>query len=342
MSANTLQVGDSFGDYRTVKLLGRGGMGEVWLLESAGAGVRVAAKILDPSCAASHESRKRFVREATLAMAVKHPNIVDVYDVGEDPDTGLAYIMMEYMPGGTLSGRIKSQGPFPVVEALSIARSLASALAVAGRKGIVHRDIKPSNIMFAADGTPKLSDLGIARVERQSAEEPDADNATVTQTGAILGTPAYMSPEQMLDAHAADSRADIYSLGVVLFEMLTGERPYKDATVFQLMAKAVSGEQMPSVRSRRADVPEGVSQLVAMMCEHDVGKRIQDAGKVVDLCESLIEACKRKTQRRKTAVTRPVMHRPAQDALPPVWLMTLAAFSVFVVFLLLFLRNGGR
>ena len=330
MTGKTLHAGDSFGDYRAVRLLGSGGMGEVWLLESPGTGVRVAAKILDPGSAASHESRRRFVREAMLAMEVKHPNIVNVYDVGEDPDTGLAYIMMEYVPGGTLSDRIKSQGPFPVVEALSIVRSLAGALAVAGRRGIVHRDIKPSNIMFAADGTPKLADLGVARVEPSSSGEQDAESATVTQTGAILGTPAYMAPEQMLDAHAADSRADIYSLGVVLFEMLTGERPYRDATVFQLMARAVSGEQIPGVRTRRPDVPEGVAQLVSMMCESDVGKRIQTADQVVDLCERLLAASRRAGRAPVEGTSR-----------PPIALATLAAFSVFVVFLLLLIRNGG-
>ena len=270
-----LQPGDTFGDYRVLKLLGTGGMGSVFLLENAGGG-QVAAKILDPATASDHEARKRFLREAQLALGVKHPNLVEAYDVGEDPKTGLCYILLEYVSGGSLADYLKRNGALPVEDAVVVVRAMASVLELAREKGIVHRDIKPANIMFAADGTPKLADLGIAR---KSVAE-DLKTTTLTQTGAMIGTPAYMAPEQMLDAHNVDARADIYSLGVVFFEMLTGERPNKDDTAVQLMAKAVKGEPLPDVRTLRPEVSASLAQLLNMMVSPDKEGRISTPGQI--------------------------------------------------------------
>ena len=268
-----LKRGDPFGDYRVVSLLGQGGMGSVYLLESA-SGTRVAAKILDPSISGDHEARKRFLREAELALGVKHPNLVETYDVGEDPDTGLCYILMEFVPGGSLADRLKA-GPLPIDEAIRITSEIASVLELAREKGIVHRDIKPANIMFGADGTAKLADLGIARGAAAGAE-----TTTVTRTGMMMGTPAYMAPEQMFDAHRVDSRADIYSLGIVFYEMLTGVRPNKDDTVVELMAKAVKGERLPDVRKMRPEVSASVAKLISLMCEMKTERRVQTAAEV--------------------------------------------------------------
>ena len=272
-----LNPGDRFGDYRVLKLLGKGGMGSVFLLENA-AGGRIAAKILDPATASDHEARKRFLREAQLALGVKHPNLVETYDVGEDPDTGLCYILMEYVPGGDLAGRIEQKGALPIGEATRIAYEIASVLELARQKGIVHRDIKPANIMFGADGKAKLADLGIAR-----SGFGGAGMTTVTQTGMMIGTPAYMAPEQMLDAHNVDCRADIYSLGIVFYEMLTGRRPNKDDTVLQLMAKALKGEPLPDVRTLRPEVSAALAQLIGLMTEKDVAKRIPTPAKVMEI-----------------------------------------------------------
>ena len=272
-----LNPGDMFGDYRVLKLLGKGGMGSVFLLENAG-GARIAAKILDPAEAGDREARKRFLREAQLALGVRHPNLVETYDVGEDPDTGLCYILMEYVPGGDLAGRIEQKGALPISEATRIAYEIASVLELARQKGIVHRDIKPANIMFGADGKAKLADLGIAR-----SGFGGAGMTTVTQTGMMIGTPAYMAPEQMLDAHNVDCRADIYSLGIVFYEMLTGRRPNKDDTVLQLMAKALKGEPLPDVRTLRPEVSAALAQLIALMTEKDVAKRISTPAKVMEI-----------------------------------------------------------
>ena len=136
-------------------------------------------------------------------MKVHHRNLVEVYDVGEDPQTHLCYILMEYVGGGTLSGLLKRRGRLEIREAVAITIHIAGALAAAHRHGVVHRDIKPDNIMFAADGTPKLADLGIARVSDGEAE------TTLTKTNMIVGTPAYMSPEQMLNSHGVIGRAHV-------------------------------------------------------------------------------------------------------------------------------------
>ena len=286
--------GDRFGDYVVIRRLGKGGMGEVWLLRSP-SGVEVAAKILNAAYSADHAARRRFLREAELARGMNHPNLVATYDVGEDPETGLCYILMEYMPGGTLADRLKAKGAMDVVDAVSVLRAIASVLELGRMNGIVHRDIKPANIMFAANGTPKLADLGIAR-----GTPSDVEVTTVTQTGAMIGTPAYMAPEQMLDSHHVDTRADIYSLGVVFFEMLTGERPNKDDTVIQLMAKAVKGEPLPDVRTLRPEVSASLAQLLNLMVVPDRNGRIQTPGQVASAIDAIRRTGKFDTPRLRS------------------------------------------
>ena len=303
----TFSEGDSFGDYRVVHQLGKGGMGAVWLLRSS-SGAEVAAKILDEESSSDHTARKRFLQEAELTIGLRHPNLVATYDVGEDPDTGLCYILMEYVPGGTLADRIKAHGPMRMAEAVEIVRSIAAVLEFGRRHGIVHRDIKPANIMFSADGTPKLADLGIARTNKGG-----SDTTTVTQTGIMIGTPAYMSPEQMIDSHHVDTRADIYSLGIVFFEMLAGERPNKDDTVIQLMARAVKGEPLPDIRTLRPEVPAALAQLLNMMVAPDKTRRISTPGQIVDAVDSINRTGKPETV--KPHAQKP--EAPAPSAEPP-------------------------
>lgn len=277
-----LREGDMFGNYRVVKRLGKGGMGEVWLLKGADADAWFAVKILDSESSKDHESRKRFVREATIAMEIKHQNLVQVFDVGEDPDTGLDYILMEYIPGGTLKDVIRESGALPVRDALKITAAIASVLEVIGQRGIVHRDIKPENIMFAADGTPKLADLGIAFAHRGES------TLTLTVTGSFVGTPAYTSPEQMIDPHYVDIRSDIYSLGIVLFEMLAGKRPYRDESYVQAMARALKGKAIIDIRNFRPDAGTQVSELVRRMCASDRKERISAPYLVVNICNAIL------------------------------------------------------
>jgi len=252
-----LKPGEKFGDYVVEQLLGKGGMGAVYLLRAPG-GEKYAAKIMFPEAASRHEFRKRFAREAEFAMGLRHENLVSVYDVGEDPETGLCYIIMEYVPGGSLADLIEKNGPLPIDRAVSIAMRIAVALEAAHSRGLVHRDVKPDNILFTKDGVPKLADLGVAKFEDRQ--------TTVTTTGMVIGTPAYMAPEQMMDSRRVDARADIYALGVVLYEMISGKRPNEGSTAVELLAKAITGEPLPDVRTMRPDVSATVAYALSVMC----------------------------------------------------------------------------
>lgn len=313
-----LREGDAFGPYRAVKSLGKGGMGEVWLLQHEANGYLFAVKFLSGEGAGSRESRKRFVREAQLAMAVNHPNLVKVFDVGEDPDTGLCYILMEYVSGGTLRDRIKAQGCLTVEESLRIVRGIASVLEVTSSHSVVHRDIKPDNILFTPEGIPKLSDLGIARVRT------DKTLTTVTVDGSVIGTPVYMAPEQMLDSHHVDVRADIYSLGIVLFEMLTGRRPWQDEGMVQMMARAVQRKEIIDVRNYRRTASAEISNLVKRMCAAQVDQRLASPHLLVESCRKLLgerpqAAAHAAAPKFSPSVIRPsakVVKRPVPSAQP--------------------------
>lgn len=276
-----LEPGDNFGEYKVEKLIGRGGMAAVYLICHRESGARYAAKImLPPSGEYEYEFRRRFVREAELAMKLDHRNLIKVYDAGEDPETGLCYIIMEYVPCGTVKERLKKKGKFSVREAVSVTAQIASALAVAHAAGVAHRDIKPDNIMFDAKGVPKLADMGIAKKFDDEGESTTA----LTGTGMMIGTPAYMAPEQMMDSNILDGRADVYSLGVVFFEMLTGVRPNMDATATELLALAMNGQAFPDVRELNPEVPEAIAKIVEAMCRADLNERIQSAEEVARLC----------------------------------------------------------
>ena len=271
--------GSTFGDYRVVRMLGAGASGEVWLLESGRSGLKAAAKILSPELAKVHEHRIRFVREAATAMEIRHPNLVRVYDVGEDPETELCYMLMEYVSGGTLAERIAREGALPVAEALRIVRALASLVEVVSSRGIVHRDIKPGNILIGDGGEPKLSDLGIARFAGVPAE------AGGSVGGAMVGTLAYMAPEQMLDPRTVDVRADIYSLGVVFFEMLAGRRLSGGGDVLRMVAERIGGDAVPDVREFRPDASEAVAGLVRLMCAADPEERVRSPRALLSLVD---------------------------------------------------------
>lgn len=268
-----LKPGQRFGDYTVVRRLGKGGMGVVYLVEHPTDG-QFAVKIVDPKAANDNGFVRRFAHEGAFAMKIRHPNLIAVYDMGQDPETGYYYLVMDYMPGGDVFQRLKERGRFPIDEAVLIVEQVANALAEAHEHGVIHRDIKPSNIMFDADGTPKLADLGVAKFS-------DAGQTMLTMANVMIGTPAYMAPEQIMDSHGVDARADIYSLGVVFFEMLTGRRPNEGMTVLQIVAQAVEGKSIPDIRTLRPEVPGMIAQLLNMMCMPDRNKRIDSALQVV-------------------------------------------------------------
>ncbi len=293
-----LSIGGKFGAYDVVRELGRGGMGAVYLLRDPSNGMEVAAKVMFPAMGA--EGRylvQRFVREVEIAMAVTHPNLVRVYDAGRDPDTGLGYMLMDYLPGGSLKDRlaqrlVENKGPFPIAEALSIVRQTAEALDAAAAHGVVHRDVKPDNVLFAGDGSIRLTDLGVARRSGESVE-----TTTLTMTNMMVGTPAYMAPEQMMNSHDADTRADIYSLGIVLWELLAGERPTAGMTSSELIARAIRSERIPDIGTRRNKVPPGVAELLRRMTEPVAARRFATPGEVVRFIDEWRAWERRRTRR---------------------------------------------
>ena len=210
-------------------------------------------------------------------MTIRHRNLVEVRDAGEEPEKGLCYMLMEYMPGGSLKDMINKEGALPIEQAISYVSQIAYALALAHRNGVIHRDIKPDNILFTADGVPKLADLGIAKFIS------DTQTSTLTMKGHILGTPAYMAPEQMMDSHHIDARADIYSLGVVLYEMLTGRKPNAGSTLMGLLTKAIKGEPLPDVRQMRPEVSTSVAYVLSLMCAPKPEDRPTSTSVVADL-----------------------------------------------------------
>lgn len=203
--------------YRIERHIATGGMGEIHLAYDQVLQRQVAAKALSPEMYQDKEQRERFSQEALALAKLSHPNIVSVVDLFED--AGRFWFVMEWLPGGDLEARVK-QGPLPEAEAARIIADVAEGLAHAHEQGIVHRDIKPANILFSNNGVAKLTDFGIAKLET---------SAVVTQLGMALGSPGYMSPEQAA-GEAVDARADIYSLGVTLFRVVTGALPFKGNT----------------------------------------------------------------------------------------------------------------
>lgn len=257
---------DRIPGHQLLHLLGEGGMGKVYLARDEALDREVAVKLLSADLSWEEEARARFLREARVMAALEHLHVVRIYASGEID--GRPYFVMEYVPGETLAHRIWSAGPLPIPLALRIASESVQALQAAWERGIVHRDIKPSNIMLDAGGRVKVTDFGLAKPTRWR------DEITLSEAGVLLCTPCYVSPEQAQAAAEIDFRADIYSLGIVLFEMLTGERPFQGGSAMAVVVKAMS-TPLPDLRSRRPEVPEEVAALVEWMTRKLPGARPQ-------------------------------------------------------------------
>ena len=228
-----IEPGDVIGRCRTIRELGRGGVGTVYLAEHQTLQIEVALKVLSPALSLDNPSlAERFIRESQLAARIRHPNVVAVMDAGHDESTGLYYIVMEFVGGGSLAWHLRN-GPLPEKKALAIVTGIAHALVIAEENRIVHRDIKPENIMLDLRGTSKLADLGLAKHSLDS-------HVSITLGGSFMGTPAYMSPEQARDAKVADTRDDIYSLGASFYECLTGEPPFQGETPYNIMSELLT------------------------------------------------------------------------------------------------------
>jgi len=245
-------------------------MADVYLARDEVLNRDVALKVLSRRYANDEEFVKRFKKEAQSAAALSHPNIVSVYDRGE-LEGGTHYITMEYVPGGTLKDRIRKEGPLPPREAVAVALQVARAIHAAHQSALIHRDIKPQNILLTESGDAKVADFGIARA---------ANATTTTSQNLILGTAQYMSPEQA-KGKPVSPKSDLYSLGVVLYEMLTGELPYNTANPVKGPAEAANGRTR-SPREVDPTIPEGITAVTLRLLDEDPAKRYSEAGELID------------------------------------------------------------
>lgn len=257
------------GKYRIVRLLGQGGMGAVFEAEHRDTQKRVAIKCLHPLHAADPAIAERLVREAQATARVRHPNVVDVYDVGQDGQT--IYLVMEYLDGEPLTEALLRQD-LPVHTAIALLTAAMRGVAAAHRQGVIHRDIKPDNIFLAREAesvlpVPKVLDFGISKLEGCGYQR------SLTRSGLAVGTPSYMSYEQISGEGSVDARVDVYAFGVILYELLTGKVPYEANTFSELLVRLSTQTPVPPLELRR-DLPAGLSRLVMRTLARERDQRV--------------------------------------------------------------------
>jgi hypothetical protein len=273
LDERTLEPGTVLGPYTIEREIGAGGMGRVFLARDGRLGRAVALKAVSPALARGGTDRERLRREAQAAAALAHPGICTIYAL-EELDGDL-YIAAEYVEGQTLREEIAAgRRPSPG-ELLDDARALASALGSAHAKGLTHRDIKPENVMRGVDGRLKILDFGLARLQQGGEAAP-----RLTQTGAIVGTPAYMAPEQ-LNGGVVDARADVFALGVLLYELAAGEHPFEAPTPLGMIARVLESEPRP-IDAVRPDVPAALARVIARALRKAPAERFPSAGGMLD------------------------------------------------------------
>ncbi len=342
-------TGRTLGDYQVLRRLGRGGMGEVYLAEQRSLKRKVALKILRGDLAANLTALKRFQQEAEAVAKATHANIVQVYACAETD--GINYMALEYVEGRNLKEFMSKKGPPDLLLAISLMRQIAAALQRASELGIIHRDIKPENILLTRKGEVKVADFGLSRVL-----VGDQQPLHLTQSGITMGTPLYMSPEQV-EGKSLDSRTDIYSFGVTCYHMMTGTPPFTGKTAFEVALAHVRSEPEP-LQLVRPDLPEGFCALIHKMMAKDPADRYQtcrellkDLSKVRESIAGLTTALPSEDNDREvlaleeaeepTTTVKTVRDSRTQALLPAVrryWPVLLLALAVGTLFLAL---SGG-
>lgn len=311
------------GRYRLLELLGRGEMSTVYLAEHVRMKRRCAIKVLPASKARDTSYLGRFLREAEAVAALDHPNIVRAYDVDMEVEAGteIHFLAMEYVEGKDLEKLLAEREQFPLVEAADIIRQAAEGLAHAHENGLIHRDIKPGNLLVDGKGTVKLLDLGLARFFRAD----EVESLTIKHDEKVLGTADYLAPEQAVDSHAVDERADVYSLGCTFYFTLAGQPPFTEGTLVQRLL-AHQTKLPPPVSRLRPDVPPALEAILQKMLQKRREDRYQSAREVADaLARWLVHSGDADWRRTHPAVVAAVMgveglllpDRPAAADRPP-------------------------
>ena len=265
-------IGKKISHFEITDKLGEGGMGEVWLARDTRLGRTVALKTLPPARAESEDRRRRFEDEARAASALNHPGIAHIYDVGEAD--GIHFIAMEHVAGESLDHRM-ARAPLTTSEIVDLGSRLADALAAAHDHGVTHRDIKPSNLMVTPEGRLKILDFGLAKLQPAIDGDQESTVQTMTQPGVVMGTVQYMSPEQALGKDA-DHRSDLFSTGVVLYQMATGRLPFQGSTPTETITEIVRSEPVPISELSSVSPPE-LERIIRKCMEKDAGRRYQSA-----------------------------------------------------------------
>ena len=279
-TAHTLPVlksGTRLSHYEILSLLGTGGMGEVYLAQDPRLDRKVALKILPDAVAADPDRLSRFAREARAASGLNHPNIITIYEIDQSGST--SFIAAEFVEGSTLRERLRGAQPISPTDVANIGVQIAAALAAAHANGIVHRDVKPENVIVRGDGIVKVLDFGLAKLTNHDSHEPmDAEAVTrahlETAAGVVTGTAAYMSPEQAR-GQQVDARTDIFSLGVVLYELLTGRLPYDGSSIYEITAAILSDREAPPLSQYSSLIPAELERIVGKTLRKNRDERYQ-------------------------------------------------------------------
>ena len=334
---NTL-IGTTLSQYRILEKLGEGGMGEVYLAEDTSLKRKVALKVLPAEMAADPERLARFKREAESVAALNHPNIVTIHSVEEFE--GKHFLTMEWVDGQTL-GELMSRGAMPLNKIFDLGVPIADALASAHEEGITHRDLKPANVMVTQKGRVKVLDFGLAKLAVEGGEEGSDEQPTqaLTQEGLAVGTVPYMSPEQVR-GEGVDHRTDIFSLGVLLYEMASGQRPFGGKSSADLVS-AILRDRPPSVTELRAELPHHLGRVLQRCMEKDPEKRFQTAKDVKNELEGLKQEVSSGVARLSSA-SMPAATSEVSDSSSRkrLWIGLAAAAVIAVLLAMLWMRSG--
>jgi len=313
------------GKYRIVEKIGRGGMGIVYKGEHVSLGRFVAIKTLTAQFTLDPQYLSRVMREAKILAELQHPNIVYIYDI--ENLGGTDYLIMEYVPGKTVAELLKENGPFAVNRAIKIVSDVASALSHSHKRHVIHRDIKPGNIMITNDGVVKVTDFGVAKI---------TEGADVTHTGLIQGTPYYMSPEQARGYSDIDGRSDIYSLGIVFYQMVTGKVPFTGNSEFDILEKQIRETPVPpSVLAN--SLPATYEEIILKCIAKDRANRYPTAGNLLKSLKHIVtiedaaatKASERDSLKRPETDRTEKKPKTAAFKFPPARKLTLQLFQRF-------------